>query len=144
MDSPPEKIRISSQREPADIAAYRAPRRAEDSPDAGGILAMRDHAQHHLATADPATPAVLVLARSHRAVTAIKAAGSLLTSHWPPAPEHRPPIVEGADRIAAVIGNCLRRRHPIIDARPDDPMLHWVGPTPNDAEQRMLGIAEDL
>lgn len=48
---------------------------------------MLDHAHHHLAaTAD--TPAVLVLARTQRAVTAISVAGSLLTAHCVPAPEH--------------------------------------------------------
>lgn len=163
---------MSSHRERADIAAYRAlhpdtthtralnavragwrppapdPRQAEDPADAGGILAMLDHADHQLTAITTTTPSVLVLARSHRAITAISVAGSLLTAHCVPTPAHHPPIVEHADqlddRITPVIGDYLRLQHPITGARPTDPMLGWIGPNRHEAEHRILDIAEHL
>lgn len=162
---------MSSHRERADIAAYRAlhpdashtralravragwrrpdpdQRQAQDPTDPGGIVAMLDNAHHHLATTTD-KPAVLVLARTHRAVTAISVAGSLLTAHCVPTPEHHPPIVDEAirldNRITPVIGEYLRLQHSINGARPRDPMLDWIGPNQDGIEQRMLGIAEQL
>ncbi|MFR9753848.1 hypothetical protein ACL02S_22805 [Nocardia sp. 004] len=90
------------------------------------------------------TPAVLVLTRSHRAVTAISVAGSLLTEHCVPAPEHHPPIVDHADQLNAqlmlVIGDYLRLRHSITGDRPADPMLYWVGPNLDIAEHLQLQL----
>ncbi|MBF6215972.1 hypothetical protein IU487_33780 [Nocardia puris] len=164
---------MSSHRERADIAAYRAahpdishtralnavragwrrpgpdPRQATDPADAGGISAMLDHSWHHLADASTTeAPAVLVLARAYRAVIAISAAAALLVEHCVPTPQHHPPIVDHAEhlaeRIAPVIGNYLLQQHRITGARPTDPLLFWAGPDLRSAERRMLAVAELL
>ncbi|MGW5575460.1 hypothetical protein ACWEVD_30045 [Nocardia thailandica] len=133
------------------VVAGHGPFDSVSGADPGGVVALLAEARRGLADVPAAVPAVVPLARCHRAVTAIGTAAWIITEHALPTPARYPRMVEPCEDLAArlgeVIDDVLRvppRERAGLRVRREDPALHQHGPDLDAAEAALIALTADL